>query len=130
MRRFVSFACSLAVVGCAVVASAQEQKAPVQAPVQKDAAPVQAPVQKDAVQAPVQKAVQAPVQKDVAPVQAPVQKAVQAPVQAPVQKVSPVQKPVQAPTQKHVQADCCQSPVQKGEEPVKSARGGLFSRVR
>lgn len=104
MRRFVSFACSVAVLGCAVVASAQEQKAPVQAPVQKEAP----------VQAPVQKAVQAPVQ-------APVQKAVQAPVQ------KPVQKQVQAPVQKHVQADCCQSPVQKG---AKTARHGGLLRHR
>jgi hypothetical protein len=40
----------------------------------------------------------------------------------------PVQAPVQAPTQKCVAQ--CQSPVQKGAEPVKTARVGLFNRYR
>jgi hypothetical protein len=66
-------------------------------------------------QAPVQKPVQAP-----APVQAPVQKAVQAP--------APVQKAVQAPVQK-MACNACQSPVQKGAEPVKTVRVGVFGRV-
>jgi hypothetical protein len=57
--------------------------------------------------------------------QAPMQAPMQAPKQAPMQAPTPVQKPVQAPIQKHAHV---QSPVQKGEAPMKMAyRGGLFA---
>jgi hypothetical protein len=68
---------------------------------------------------------------EVAPTQAPVQapeKQAPVPVQAPTQKLAPVQAPTQAPTQKSVAQ--CQSPVQKGEAPMKTARVGLFNRYR
>ena len=72
---------------------------------------------------------QAPEKQSPAPVQAP-EKQTPAPVQAPTQKMVPVQKPEQAPTQKCVAQ--CQSPVQKGAEPAKTAtaRVGLFNRYR
>ena len=96
MRRIMmTFVCSVAVLGFAVVASAQD-KAPAQAPTQKAPAQAPAPVQKAPAQAPVQKA------------PAPVQKVVQAPVQ-------------KCPTQKC----CCQSPVQKGETKTAARGGFL-----
>lgn len=106
MRRFMmTFGGTLIVLGSSLVASGQEQKVPAQAPEKQAPAPVQAPVQAPEKQAP-------------------------APVQAPTQKLTPVQKPTQAPTQKYSCVQC-QSPVQKGAEPVKTAaRVGLFNRYR
>lgn len=68
-------------------------------------------------------------QEKQAPAQAPVQK----PVQAPTQKMAPVQAPTQKPIQSAAQKPTQkpeQSPVQKGGEPAKMARAGIFTRVR
>jgi len=78
MRRFMmTFGSTVVVLGCSLVASAQD-KVPAQAPEKQ--APYQAPMQ-----APKQAPMQAPtpVQK---PVQAPIQKHAMAQVQSPVQK--------------------------------------------
>jgi DMSO/TMAO reductase YedYZ molybdopterin-dependent catalytic subunit len=102
MRRFMmSFGSTMVVLGSSLIAAGQD-KAPAQAPEKQSPAPAQAPVQ--------------------APEK-------QAPVQGPTQKIAPVQKPVQAPTQKYTCGQC-QSPVQKGAEPYKTARVVMFGRYR
>jgi hypothetical protein len=120
MRRFMmTFGGTLVVLGSALMASGQDKK-PAQAPEKQAPAAVQAPEK----QAPA--ATQAPAKA--APAQAPEK---QAPAQAPTQKLTPVQKPTQAPTQKYASCGQCQSPVQKGEQPMKTAyRGGLLARYR